>query len=160
MTPALAMTRSNGSPAATRRVGAGAHAGERREVELDQLEAAAIGGAARARPRWRRSALSRSRAAPTTGAPWAASARAVSTPRPAETPVTRTRLPLRSTPSRTSSVVDSAPNGFVIRGLSGVMDRWRPSLSVCLSARNLLSRRRTVDRQSGDRRRGVGVCLV
>ena len=39
------------------------------------------------------SALARSRAAPTTWAPWAASARAVSTPSPAETPVTSTRLP-------------------------------------------------------------------
>ena len=75
------------------RVGAGAHAGERGEVELDPVPApppfAAPARPARSRP----SALSRSRAAPTTWAPCAASARAVSTPRPAETPVTRTRLP-------------------------------------------------------------------
>ncbi|OAG75460.1 transcriptional regulator, TetR family [Acetobacter malorum] len=36
-------------------------------------------------------------------APWAASARAVSTPSPAETPVTRTRLPARETFCRTAS---------------------------------------------------------
>jgi hypothetical protein len=53
--------------------------------------------------------FARLRAAPTTSAPCAASARAVSTPRPADTPVTSTRLPLRLTPSSTSSVVDSAP---------------------------------------------------
>src|ERR1700744_5748402 len=49
-----------------------------------------------------------------TVAPCAARARAVSTPRPAETPVTRMRLPLRLIPSRTSSVVDVAPNSLTI----------------------------------------------
>ncbi len=49
-------------------------------------------------------------AAPTTCAPCAARARAVSTPRPAETPVTSTRLPVKSTPRSTSSVVDVGPN--------------------------------------------------
>src|SRR4051794_33901704 len=61
-----------------------------------------------------RSALPRSRAVPTTSAPCVFSARAVSTPRPAETPVTRTRLSLRLTPARTSSVVDLDPNAVII----------------------------------------------
>ena len=51
----------------------------------------------------------RSRTAIVTEAPWAASARVVSTPRPADAPVTRIRLPVRSIPSRTSSVVLSNP---------------------------------------------------
>src|SRR5580693_7632292 len=55
-------------------------------------------------------ALFKSRAAPTTLAPCAARDRAVSTPRPAETPVTRMRLPRRFTPDKTSSVVEVAPN--------------------------------------------------
>jgi len=42
------------------------------------------------------------------------SARAVSMPRPDDVPVTRTRLPFRSSPERTSSVVDVAPNFAVI----------------------------------------------
>ncbi len=44
-----------------------------------------------------------------TMAPWAARALVVSTPRPAEAPVTRKRLPVRSTPASTSSVVLLAP---------------------------------------------------
>src|SRR6266403_5671041 len=60
------------------------------------------------------SAFFKSRAAPTTWAPCAASERAVSTPRPEETPVTRTRLPLRFTPDRTSSVVEVSPNTLAI----------------------------------------------
>ena len=91
------------------RVGAGAHALQRGQVELDELKSAAVRGAGAHRARSPPWPCSRSRAAPTTSAPCAASARAVSTPRPAETPVTSTRLPLRSTPSSTSSVVDSAP---------------------------------------------------
>src|ERR1700730_12589187 len=55
------------------------------------------------------SAFFKSRAAPTTCAPCAASDRAVSMPRPAETPVTRIRLLCRFTPYRTSSVVEVAP---------------------------------------------------
>src|ERR1700680_4351982 len=55
-------------------------------------------------------ALFKSRAAPTTWAPCAASERAVSTPKPAEAPVTRIRLPFRFTPDKTSSVVEVAPN--------------------------------------------------
>src|SRR5579863_5428050 len=55
-------------------------------------------------------ALLKFRAAPTTCAPCAARERAVSTPRPAETPVTRIRLPLRLMPDKTSSVVEVAPN--------------------------------------------------
>src|SRR5208337_4727251 len=61
-----------------------------------------------------RRAFARSRAVPTTVAPCATSERAVSTPSPAETPVTSTRLPERSTPSRTSSAVDSYPKVFAI----------------------------------------------
>ena len=57
-------------------------------------------------------ALLRSRAAPTTSAPCDASARAVSTPRPADTPVTSTRLPFRFTPSSVSSEVVVAPKIF------------------------------------------------
>src|SRR5580692_10082759 len=60
------------------------------------------------------SALFKSRAAPTTLAPCAARDRAVSTPRPAETPVTRMRLPRRFTPDKTSSVVEVAPNTSTI----------------------------------------------
>src|ERR1700747_3731415 len=40
--------------------------------------------------------------------------RAVSTPSPAETPVTKIRLPWRFTPDSTSSVVEVAPNTFAI----------------------------------------------
>jgi hypothetical protein len=87
-----------------------AHALQAGKVELDHLET---------RTRLRRGLtdfrcgpvrFSRSRAAPTTFAPCVTSARAVSTPRPADTPVTRIRFPFRSTPARTSSVVDFAPN--------------------------------------------------
>ena len=42
ITPALAITTSNGSSVRDQRVGAGAHACERGEIELDQLEAAAV----------------------------------------------------------------------------------------------------------------------
>src|SRR5258707_5032574 len=45
---------------------------------------------------------------------WAASARAVSTPSPAETPVTSTRFPLKFMPRSTSSVVDVAPKEWVM----------------------------------------------
>jgi hypothetical protein len=51
---------------------------------------------------------------PTTCAPCAARDRAVSTPSPAETPVTRIRLPCRFTPDKTSSVVEVAPNTSTI----------------------------------------------
>jgi hypothetical protein len=47
------------------------------------------------------SALAKSRAAPTTGAPCAARDRAVSTPRPAEAPVIKIRFPFRLMPDRT-----------------------------------------------------------
>jgi len=40
---------------------------------------------------------------------------AVSTPSPAEVPVTRMRLPRRFTPDQTSSVVEVAPKVLVIR---------------------------------------------
>src|SRR5580658_1061935 len=56
------------------------------------------------------SAFFKSRAAPTTCPACATSDRAVSMPRPAETPVTRIRLPCRFMPYRTSSVVEVAPN--------------------------------------------------
>jgi hypothetical protein len=45
--------------------------------------------------------------------PCAARARAVSTPMPADTPVTSTRFPLGSLPESTSSVVEIAPIGHV-----------------------------------------------
>src|ERR1700676_1242416 len=60
-------------------------------------------------------ALFKSRAAPTTCAPCAARERAVSTPIPAETPVTRIRWPFRFTPDKTSSVVEVAPNEVASR---------------------------------------------
>src|ERR1700745_492779 len=60
------------------------------------------------------SAFAKSRAAPTTCAPCAARDRAVSTPSPAETPVTKIRFPRRVTPARTSSVVDVAPNTLFV----------------------------------------------
>jgi hypothetical protein len=59
------------------------------------------------------SAFFKSLAAPTTCAPCAASARAVSTPSPAETPVTRILLPCSSIPAKTSSVVEVGPNTLV-----------------------------------------------
>ena len=44
MTPALAMTRSNVLAVGEERVGAGAHAGERGQIELNELEASAVRG--------------------------------------------------------------------------------------------------------------------
>ena len=102
-----------------KRVGASAHACKRREIELDQFKPAAVRGvgAHRARsPLW---PWPDRAPRPTTSAPCAASARAVSTPRPADTPVTSTRLPLSFTPSSTSSVVDSAPKDFDMIGSPG-----------------------------------------
>ena len=84
------------------------HRRQRREVDLPQLDVAPgrrparTGSAAR-------SPFSRSRTASMTLAPWAASARAVSCPSPADAPVTSVCVPLRSMPSRTSSVVDCSP---------------------------------------------------
>jgi hypothetical protein len=49
-----------------------------------------------------------------TSAPCAANARAVSTPRPEETPVTSTRFPLKLMLRSTSSVVDVAPKELVM----------------------------------------------
>src|SRR4029077_4362742 len=94
------------------------------------------------------SAFFRSRAAPTTSAPCAASERAVSTPSPEETPVTRTRLPLRFTPDRTSSVVEVSPNTFAIVFLllffplaTGCFPREHPQTSGhCLDNRRALRR--------------------
>jgi hypothetical protein len=60
---------------------------------------------------WRRESTVRW---PTTCAPCAASERAVSTPSPAETPVTKIRLPRRLIPDKTSSVVEVAPNTSTI----------------------------------------------
>src|SRR3984893_3230396 len=86
-------------------------------------------------------ALFKSRAAPTTCAPCAAGERAVSTPRPAETPVTRIRLPFRFTPDKTSSVVEVAPNGvassmFVIFCLLVPMVAAQKPITDCLVHRN------------------------
>src|ERR1700761_2832874 len=63
-------------------------------------------------------AFSRSRAAPTTCAPRDARTRAVSTPSPADTPVTNTRLPARSRSFSTSSAVEVDPNGVDMVGLA------------------------------------------
>ncbi len=62
-----------------------------------------------------RSPASRLRTASVTSAPAPARARAVSMPIPDAPPVTTTRRPARSMPSTTSSAVDSAVNGVVMR---------------------------------------------
>ena len=59
------------------------------------------------------SAFFNSLAAPTTCTPCAASERAVSTPSPAETPVTRILLPCRLISAKTSSVVEVGPHTLV-----------------------------------------------
>src|SRR5258708_24805804 len=110
MTPALAMITSNKRPSATS-LSAAAHTlfklarSSSINSKLAPFAAAALLTSAVAS-----FAFSRSRAAPTTSAPCSTSARAVSMPRPAETPVTRIRFPFSSMPARTSSVVDFAPN--------------------------------------------------
>jgi hypothetical protein len=72
------------------RLGAATHAREVGEIELDEIKPPPDAASARTRS-VAALALSRSRAAPTTRAPLCA-AKAVSTRRPAETPVTRTRF--------------------------------------------------------------------
>ena len=69
----------------------GPHAGQRREVQLPQLEVGPRHGLED--PPRAASPLGRSRTAMVTEAPWAANARVVSTPRPADAPVTRTWVP-------------------------------------------------------------------
>ena len=80
-----------------------------------------------------RFAFSRSRTAPTTSAPCAASARAVSIPIPAETPVTKIRLPFKSTPASTSSVVDFAPNAVAIPNVVAILHSPVESLTRALA---------------------------
>ena len=88
-------------------VGEGTHAVERRQVEDAELERCV--GHRLADSGHDASPLSSLRTASTTWAPAAASARAVSSPRPVDAPVTTATLPLRSTPSSTSSVVVCSP---------------------------------------------------
>src|ERR1700758_5490405 len=110
ITPALAITTSKGSPFASN---ASAQArtlfmlarSSSTTSKLPPLAAASLRTCSVAA-----FAFGKSRAAPTTCAPCAARERAVSTPSPAETPVTRMRFPRKSTPDRTSSVVEVAPN--------------------------------------------------
>ena len=79
-------------------VGEAAHAGERREVEQADPRATRRAPASRiVSPRPRRGAPRRAPAS-TTFAPAAASARAVSSPRPVDAPVTTATFPCRSTP--------------------------------------------------------------
>src|SRR3984957_13323727 len=113
MTPAFAMTRSNGLPLSTSALA------QARTLSSDARSSSTSSNPPLFAPPARKPAVAalallRSRAAPTTSAPWAASARAVSTPRPADTPVTSTRLPLKFTPSSTSPVVDVAPKVFAM----------------------------------------------
>src|SRR5580698_8542784 len=70
--------------------------------------------------------LSGERTGMITFAPALASARTVSTPSPAEAPVTMAVLPFRSTPFTTSAAVDLAPNGDD-RGL------WARGISLSLN---------------------------
>src|ERR1700733_942271 len=95
-------------------IGACSHALKIGEIERNQLEAAAVGRSLLCTSSVAAFAFAKSRAAPTTSAPCAASARPVSTQSPAETPVTRIRLPLRLIPDKTSSVVEVAPSIFTI----------------------------------------------
>jgi hypothetical protein len=98
-------------------ISAGPHALKICEIEFDQFERSTVSAS------WRTCsvatlALTKSRAAPTTCAPCAASDRPVSTTSPAETPVTRIRLPFRFTPAKTSSVVEVSPKAFAISSSS------------------------------------------
>src|SRR5260221_14258943 len=114
ITPALAMTTSKGSPflsspsAQARRLFRLARSSAT-SSKLPPLDSASFRTCAVAA-----SAFFKSRAAPTTYAPCAASERAVSTPSPAETPVTKIRLPRTLIPDKTSSVVEVAPNTSTI----------------------------------------------
>src|SRR5580765_8308955 len=123
MTTALAINTSKGPPLASK---ASAHVRTLLRLARSRATISKLPPAAAAASRTRAvatSALPRSRAAPTTRAPCAARARAVSTPRPAETPVTKIRLPLRFTPDSTSSVVEVAPNVLSIFGTSSLEER-------------------------------------
>src|SRR5713226_758032 len=114
MTPALAMTTSKGSPfssspSAQARTLFRLARSSATSSNLPPLASASFRTCAVAA-----SAFFKSRAAPTTCAPCAASERAVSTPSPAETPVTKIRLPRRLIPDKISSVVEVAPNTCTI----------------------------------------------
>src|ERR1700742_3900069 len=74
--------------------------------------------------------------------------RAVSTPSPAETPVTRTRLPLRSTPLSTSSVVESNPK---------ILSKKLLLLEYAARGRNRWDARRP---SNSWRRRSRGACPI
>src|ERR1700683_181317 len=128
MTPAFAMIRSKGllaasNPSAQRRTLSSEARSSWTKSKEPPFAACARTCSVAAR------ALDRSRAAPTTCAPCAASARAVSTPRPAETPVTNTRFPLKLTPCNTSSVVEVAPKDLgMVKILTAICNpyRWTP----------------------------------
>ncbi|WP_405125150.1 hypothetical protein [Ralstonia pseudosolanacearum] len=90
-------------------IGAGAQVRKVGQIELHQLEGATSGHSRLADRSCRLLSLGEVARGTDTCAPSAARARADSTPNPAETPVIRTRLPLRSMPERTSSIVDVAP---------------------------------------------------
>src|SRR5258708_37497867 len=94
--------------------------------KLPPLAAASFGTCAVAA-----SAFFKSRAERTTGVPCAARERAVSTPSPAETPVTKIRLPRRLIPDRTCSVVEVAPNtSTIVFLLEIVAGPQRPVIQV------------------------------
>ena len=109
MTPALAMMTSSRSwsastPSVKARTDArDARSTARSSTSAPRAAAASRTGTAACSP------FARSRTPSTTLPPCAATTLAVSWPSPADAPVTRTRRPDRSTPSRTSSVVDSLP---------------------------------------------------
>jgi len=87
------------------------------------------------------SAFFKSRAAPTTWAPCAASERAVSTPSPAETPVTKIRLPRRLIPDKTSSAVEvSSIRPPLCSSLSWSVISERQEICGVVSEMQLLSR--------------------
>src|SRR5262249_3206429 len=137
ITPALAMTTSKGSAfanssSAQARTLLRSARSSAISSKLPPLAAASLCICAVAA-----SALDKSRAAPTTCAPCAARERAVSTPSPAETPVTRIRLPCRFTPDKTSSVVEVALNSLAILSSSKLFLSGR--LRHCKSKRILTS---------------------
>ena len=69
-----------------------------------------------------------------TSAPTETSARAVSTPRPEEAPVTMARLLVRSMPSMTLAVVEFSVKGIIMRGVLDIMvvNLSSLALSVCV----------------------------
>ena len=123
------------------RVGAGAHARERGEIELDQLEPAAFRRAG-ANLCGRGLGLAEIPRRADHLARHARRARGRSRRRgPAETPVTSTRLPRKITPSSTSSVVDVAPNVFAMV-VSRVADECRSAARLRRRVARRIAKRR------------------